>query len=242
MQSTFNDFIVPGLFQNSYSARTLTFESDVTYEDGGYCQIGNLVIVQFRFTLTANYAGGTAKTLASGFPVPLQNTNLVPYLASSRPIYAYINSTGRLTLNTTSSQISSGWTTTIGGCYLTRAGAYTPTAYKTPEPVNLSIESSFSNKISIYRNNSYKIGRLVQISVILDINTVVSGNDLIITNNPPPLYRDTGNTTLPLEKVAIVDIPSWNNARLRVCPGGMQLYMPNTTGQYTFTGMYIAAE
>lgn len=239
-EATFNNFAATAFADYKYTNQGLTVENGVTFEDGGYCQIGSLVIIQTRVKLTTAYAGGTAKTICSGYPIPSRpEGTLVPYFASSHNVRPYINSQGVLALAAASNAVSANTSVTISGCYFTSATppSLSPEIEEIPVSVNLIYSLSGS---SVYRNNSYRMGQLVQFSIIFNITTAVAQDSFITiaSNSTPPLCRDLG-TYLYSENVAIDDIPSWDNHRLRMTTKGVVLQGPLPVGQYTFSGTFL---
>ena len=90
---------------NNNTLTAPTAGTNVTIDDGGYTQIGKLVIVNLRFT-TSSALNVTGYMLATGFPVPKtrNSTNMVPVNCSgfdSSGAYQnmFINFNGALQLN-----------------------------------------------------------------------------------------------------------------------------------------------
>ena len=77
----------------SYSQTNLTPQTSVTINDGGYCVIGNIVIVNIRFTLSANKFSGSS--LIHGFPSPIATANNIS-CSNSGKINMPMNTSGQI--------------------------------------------------------------------------------------------------------------------------------------------------
>lgn len=80
-----------GKVNNSYSIDGLSTPSGITRQNGGYCKIGNLVIVNVRLNLTSTVAAET--DVISGFPAPVGSNNMVA-VAINKDTYAIMTTSG----------------------------------------------------------------------------------------------------------------------------------------------------
>ena len=77
----------------TYSQTNLSPQSGVTINDGGYCVIGNIVIVNIRFTLSSNKLSGSS--LIHGFPSPIATANNIS-CSNSGNINMPMNTSGQI--------------------------------------------------------------------------------------------------------------------------------------------------
>ena len=77
----------------TYSQTNLAPQSGVTINDGGYCVIGNMVIVNIRFTLSSTKLSGSS--LIHGFPSPIATANNIS-CSNSGKINMPLNTSGQI--------------------------------------------------------------------------------------------------------------------------------------------------
>lgn len=91
---------------NSYTTQGLTYSNNATYVDGGYVQIGNLVVVNIRLSMSSSTAAQTA--IIKGLPHINATTNIASvtnnmnsniYIASY-PSYSYVENATQLSSGT----------------------------------------------------------------------------------------------------------------------------------------------
>lgn len=92
--------------------------SNATITDGGYCKIGQLVIVNMRIALTASIAPGN--NVVGGFPKPLStlpsNNGFTSIQTNVGPLT--LTAGGSLIVPASGSTIASGTNLMMGGCYI----------------------------------------------------------------------------------------------------------------------------
>lgn len=99
----------------AYITSGLTSLANVTIADGGYCKIGNLVIVNLRLVPSANITAGN--TLVSGLPKPQTMNNLnKTAVANNQNANLTVDASGGLFCSTA---LSSGSSLILSVTYLT---------------------------------------------------------------------------------------------------------------------------
>ena len=78
---------------NVYDITGLSTPTGITRQNGGYCKIGNLVIVNVRLNLTNTVAAET--DIISGFPTPLGANNIVA-VSINKDTYAIMTTSGAI--------------------------------------------------------------------------------------------------------------------------------------------------